>query len=93
MSFMSESCLHFLFIQFLYSFSNSLIFLNLLYSLFSFLLLEAICCCSQTCNVVASEVMVANTCVPSLIVIDTTIKQLKNNVSLLTIYCLRLFVM
>ena len=53
---------------------------------------EAICCCLQTCNVVASGVMVADTCVPSLIVNNTTIKHLKTNVSLITIYCLRLFV-
>ena len=33
-----------------------------------------------------------DTCVPSLTVIDTTIKQLDTNVSLIIIYCLRLFV-
>ena len=33
-----------------------------------------------------------DTCVPSLIVIDTTIKHLKTKVSLKIIYCLRLFV-
>ena len=32
------------------------------------------------------------TCVSSLIVIDGTINQLESNVSLITIYCLRLFV-
>ena len=36
--------------------------------------------------------MVGDTCVPSLIVINTTIMQLKSEVSLLTTYCLRLFV-
>ena len=34
----------------------------------------------------------ADTCVPSLTVIDTTINQLESNVSLIIIYCLRLFV-
>ena len=36
----------------------------------------------------------ADTCVPSLIVINTqsTINQLETNVSLITTYCLRLFV-
>ena len=33
----------------------------------------------------------ADTCVPNLIVIDNIIKQLETNVSLMTIYCLRLF--
>ena len=41
---------------------------------------------------IASELMVGDTCVPSLIVINTTIKQLESKVSLITIYCLRLFV-
>ena len=53
---------------------------------------EAICYCLRTCNVVASEVMVADTCVPSLTVIDITIEQLGTNVSTITAYCLRLFV-
>ena len=56
------------------------------------LLPEAICCCLQTCNAVASELMVADTCVPSLTVICTTINQLESNVSLITINYLRLFV-
>ena len=30
-----------------------------------------ICCCLQTCTVVTSEEMVADTCVPSVTVIDT----------------------
>ena len=45
----------------------------------------------QALNVVASEIMVGNTCdtcIPSLIVINTTINQLETN----NIYCLRLFV-
>ena len=37
----------------------------------------------QTCNVVASEKMVADTCEPSVIVIDNIIKQLETNVSLI----------
>ena len=56
------------------------------------LLPEAICCCLYKYNVVASEVMVADTCSPNLAVIDITIKQLEINISLITIYCLRLFV-
>ena len=56
------------------------------------LLPEAICCCLQTCNTVASEVMVADTCVPSLIVFGNTVKQVETNVSAITICCLRLFV-
>ena len=57
------------------------------------LLPEAICCCLQAlCNVVASEVMVGDTCIPSLIVINTTINQLETKVLLITTYCLRLFV-
>ena len=36
--------------------------------------------------------MVGDTCVPSLIVINTTINQLEYKISLKTIYCLRLFV-
>ena len=35
---------------------------------------EAICCCLQTCNVLESKVMVANTCILSLVVIGTTVK-------------------
>ena len=51
---------------------------------------EAICCCLQTCNVVASEVMVGDA---SLIGINTTINQLKTNVyTTININCLRLFV-
>ena len=42
----------------------------------------------QALNVVASEVMVGDTCIPSLIVINTTINQLETN----NTYCLRLFV-
>ena len=34
----------------------------------------------------------ADTRVPSLIIIDTTIEQSETNASLITIYCLRLFV-
>ena len=39
------------------------------------LLPEAICCL-QTCDVAGSEVMVGDTCVPCLTVINTTINQL-----------------
>ena len=56
------------------------------------LLPEAICCCLQGLNVATSEVMVGDTCVPSLIVIGTAINQLETKVSLKTICCLRLFV-
>ena len=34
----------------------------------------------QALNVVASEVMVGDTCIPSLIVINTTINQLETNI-------------
>ena len=34
----------------------------------------------------------ADTCVPSLIVFGNTVKQVETNVSPITIYCLRLFV-
>ena len=40
---------------------------------------EVIYCSLQTCNVVASEVMVVDTCVPSLTVTDITIEQLGTN--------------
>ena len=43
----------------------------------------------QTLNVVASEVMVGDTCdtcIPSLIVINTTIKQLETNIIILIIF-------
>ena len=43
---------------------------------------EVICCCLQTCNVVASEVMAGNI---SLIDIDTIINQLETNVLLITV--------
>ena len=44
---------------------------------------EAICCFYiQALNVVASEVMVGDTCVPSLIVIVTAVNQLETKVSL-----------
>ena len=43
------------------------------------------------CDVEVSEEMVSETCVPSLFLIDNTIKQLENNVSLIKMYCLRLF--
>ena len=45
------------------------------------LLPGAICCCLQTCNVVALEVIVGDA---SLIGIDTTIKELETNVLLIT---------
>ena len=48
----------------------------------------------QTLNVVASEIIVGDTCdtwIPSLIVINTTINQLETNI-FYNIYCLRLFV-
>ena len=38
-------------------------------------------CCLQTCNVVASEVMVAN--IPCITVINTTMNQLESKVSLI----------
>ena len=60
--------------------------------LLSFLLPEAVCCCLQGCNIVALVVMVGDTCLPSLTVINTIINQLETNVSLITIYCLKLFV-
>ena len=41
---------------------------------------------------IASKVMVGDTHVPSLIVINTTINQVETNVSLITIYCQKLFV-
>ena len=41
---------------------------------------------------IASEVMVSDTRVPSLIVIGTAINQLETKVSLKTICCLRLFI-
>ena len=53
---------------------------------------EAICCCLQTCNVAASEQIVGERCVPSLIDINSTINQLESKVSLITTRCLRLFV-
>ena len=53
---------------------------------------EAICCCLQTCNVAASEQIVGEKCVPSLIDINSTINQLESKVSLITTRCLRLFV-
>ena len=36
---------------------------------------EAICCCLQTCNVLESKVMVANTCILILVVIGITVNQ------------------
>ena len=54
--------------------------------------LLAICCCLQTCNVAASEEIVDEICVPSLIVINSTINQLESKVSLIITHCLRLFV-
>ena len=53
---------------------------------------EVTCCCLQICNVAASEEIVGDTCIPSLIVINTTINQLESKVSLITTHCLRLFV-
>ena len=53
---------------------------------------EAICCCLKTRNVIASEVMVADEYIPCLTVINTTINQLESKVSLISTYCLRLFV-
>ena len=56
--------------------------------------LKTICClrlfcCLQTCNVAASEEIVGERCVPSVIVINN---QLESKVSLITTRCLRLFV-
>ena len=34
----------------------------------------------QALNVIASEVMVGDTCIPSLIIINTTINQLETNI-------------
>ena len=56
------------------------------------LLPEAICCCLQTCNVAASEKIVGERCVPSLILINSTINKLGSKVSLIITRCLRLFV-
>ena len=56
------------------------------------LLTEVICCCLQTCNVVASEVMLGDTCIPSLIVIGIFCNQFHSNVLPIALYCLRLFV-
>ena len=56
------------------------------------LLPEAIYCCLQTCNVAASEEIVGERCVTSVIVINSTINQLESKVSLITTRCLRLFV-
>ena len=42
----------------------------------------------QALKVVASEVMVGDTCIPSLIVVNNTINLIYSN----NIYCLRLFV-
>ena len=49
-------------------------------------------CCLQTSNVAGLEVIMGDTCVPNLTVISTAINQLDTNVSLLTICCMRLFV-
>ena len=46
----------------------------------------------QTCNVAAYEEIVGERCVPSLIVINSTINQLESKVSIITTRCLRLFV-
>ena len=46
------------------------------------LLPEGICCCLQICNVAASEEIVGERCVPSLIVISTAINQLETKVSI-----------
>ena len=48
--------------------------------------------CLQTCNVAASEEIVGERCVPSIIVINSTINKLESKVSLITTRCLRLFV-
>ena len=48
--------------------------------------------CLQTCNVAAFEEIVGERCVPSLIVINSTINQLESKVSLITNRCLRLFI-
>ena len=53
---------------------------------------EVICCCLQTCNVALSEEIVDELCVPSLIVISSTINKLESKESLITTCCLRLFV-
>ena len=42
------------------------------------LLPEAICCCLQACNVAASEEIVGERWVPSLIFINSTINQLES---------------
>ena len=41
---------------------------------------------------IASELVVCDTYIPGLIVISTTINQLRTIVSLITTYCMRLFV-
>ena len=55
------------------------------------LLPEATRCCLQICNAAASEELVGETCIPSLIVTNTTINKLASKVSLITTHCLRLF--
>ena len=53
---------------------------------------EAVCCCLQTCNVAASEEIVGERSVPSLIVINSTVNKSESKVSLITTHCLRPFV-
>ena len=53
---------------------------------------EALCCCLQTCNVAVSEEIVGEICVSSLSVINSTVNKSESKVSLITIHCLRLFV-
>ena len=72
----------FFFRQSLYSLFLNQIFLFTCF--LSVLLPEAICCCLQRCNIVASEVMVGGTCISILIVMSTTINQLETNVLLIT---------
>ena len=49
-------------------------------------------CCLQICNVAASEEIVGERWVQSLIVINSTINQLEFKVLLITTGCLKLFV-
>ena len=53
---------------------------------------EAICCCLRICNVATSKEIMGERCVPSLIVINSTINQLESKVSLIITRCLRVFV-
>ena len=48
---------------------------------------EAISCCLQTCNVAASEEIVGERCVPSLIITNSTINLLESLITTQAICC------